>query len=110
MNAQPDRKPRGADGEAVSPAAATWVPPESPDGGVRPAWMPPEAQQPYGQAYGSYGAPPYVAPPPAWQQPPHGQPHRKPRMPRWAKIVVVVGVITYVLGFIGELVNLLLSR
>jgi hypothetical protein len=122
VNAQPDRKPPGADGEAVSPAAATWVPPESPDGGVRPAWMPPEAQQPYGQAYGSHGshgshgAPPYVAPPPAWQQPPHGQqplhgqPHRKPRMPRWAKIVVVVGVITYVLGFIGELVNLLLSR
>jgi hypothetical protein len=32
-------------------------------------------------------------------------------MPRWAKIVVVVGVITYVLGFIGQMINILvLSR
>jgi hypothetical protein len=123
VNAQPgepDRQPYDADvsardSEAVSPAAATWVPPESPDAGARPAWMPPGTQpgQPYGQSYGSPGPPPpYGAPPPGWQQPPpYGQPYRKPGMPRWAKIVVVVGVITYVLGFIVQMINMLvLSR
>lgn len=126
MNArpdEPDRQPydghRPADeergfagqGEAVSPAAATWVPPESPDAASRPAWLPPGTQpgQPYGQAY---GPPPYGAPPPGWQQPPpYGPPARKAGMPRWAKIVVVIGVITYVLGFIGQMINMLvLSR
>jgi hypothetical protein len=113
VNAQPDepdRQPydghRPADeergfagqGEAVSPAAATWVPPESPDAASRPAWLPPGTQpgQPYGQAYGP---------------PPYGPPARKAGMPRWAKIVVVIGVITYVLGFIGQMINMLvLSR
>jgi hypothetical protein len=129
VNAQPgepDRQPydaaddvpdRGSvrDSAAVPPAAATWVPPESPDAGARPAWLPPGAQQPYGQAYsphGPPGPPPYGAPPPGWQQPPpYGQPYRKPGMPRWAKIVVIIGVITYVLGFIGQMINMLvLSR
>jgi hypothetical protein len=118
---EPDRQPYKAvddvparDGEAVPPAAATWVPPESPGAGARPAWMPPGTQpgQPYGQAYGAPGPPPYGAPPPGWQQPPpYGQPYRKPGMPRWAKIVVGIGVITYVLGFIGQMINMLvLSR
>jgi hypothetical protein len=107
---EPDKQPYEA-ADDVPPAAATWVPPESPDAGARPAWLPPGAQP--GRRYGpGYGPPPYGAPPPGWQQPPpYGPPARKAGMPRWAKIVVVIGVITYVLGFIGQMINMLvLSR
>ena len=114
QSGEPDRQPHEA-ADDVPPAPATWVPPESPEAGARPAWLPPGAPpQPYGpQPYGQgYGPPPYGTPPPGWQQPPpYGPPARKPGMPRWAKIVIVIGVITYVLGFIGQMINILvLSR
>lgn len=100
-------------------AAATWVPPESPDA-ARPAWLPPSTRpgEPHGPAYGPppgpyggpYGAPPpgpYGAPPPYGNGPMPG----KPRMPRWAKIVLVVGVGFYVLAALGELLRFaLLTR
>jgi hypothetical protein len=63
--------------------------------------VPPPAG-PYGgpQPYGS----PYGTPPPYGNGP---GPH-KPRMPRWAKIVLVIGVGFYVLGALAELLNLVL--
>lgn len=132
----------GEDSGAVrdhEPAASTWVPPESPETGARPAWLPPGAHpgQPYGPPPGeAYGAPPPGWPPPYGGQPPYGGPsspyggpppygqlsygqppygaqpgHRKPRMPRWAKIVLVVGVVFYGLSAIWQIFNMLvLSR
>lgn len=122
---------------AVPDPAATWVPPESP-GTARPAWLPPGTRpgEPYGPPPGhTYGAPPPPYGPydpygsygggggPYGGQPPYGNPYgapppygtqagpRKPRMPRWAKIVLVVGVGLYVLGALAQLFDLaILSR
>jgi hypothetical protein len=93
---------RGSAGAAESLAASTWVPPESLDPGAHPAWMPPGAQ--HGQQYPT----PYGQPPPHPQPPPYVRqgPPARPRMPRWAKIVLVIGIVTYVLGGILELVNI----
>ncbi|MGH3379877.1 MAG: hypothetical protein ACRDP6_34620 [Actinoallomurus sp.] len=119
MNARP------GDDEAPS----TWVPVESAEPGTQPAWLPPgthsgqpygpppgqpygqQSGRPYGQPYGgppSYGAqpPPYGTPPPYGAQP--GRP--KPRMPRWAKVVLVVGVVFYVLLAIWQGFSILVLR
>jgi len=115
-------------------AASTWVPVESPEAGTRPAWLPPGTGpgRPYGpppgEAYSTpppgwdqspyggsppYGTPsPYGGPPPygalpyGTQPPPYGARPGKPRMPRWAKVVLVVGVAVYVLGAIWQLFSL----
>ena len=120
-------------------AAATWVPPESPDA-ARPAWLPPGAHpgEPYGPPpghagfgtalppppTGPYGGPhqyaasyqnPYGTPPP--HPNPYGAPppyaagtgHRR-RMPRWAKIVLVVGIGMYLASAVVQMVNLLLQH
>ncbi len=106
-------------------AASTWVPLESPGAGTQPAWLPPGMAP--GEAYGPQpGQPgpagpmgqPYAAPPPLWEQrppgpPPYGQATGpvKPRMPRWAKVVLVVWGILAVLGFIAQVLEMvLLSR
>lgn len=121
-------------------AAATWVPPESPDAarpawlppGAHPGEsygpppghagfgtaLPPPPTGPYGGPHqyaasyqDTYGTPPshpnpYGAPPPYTP----GPTAHRPRMPRWAKIVLVVGIGFYVLSGIAEVVNLLLLQ
>jgi hypothetical protein len=115
VNAQPGEPGRRNEpADDVPPAAATWVPPEAAVPGARPAWLPPGGLgQPYGPDYGpDYGPQPYAAPP-GWPPPQYGQAPVQGRrgMPRWAKIVLIVGVIFYALAFIGQMVDLfLLSR
>jgi hypothetical protein len=125
---------------APGEAAATWVPPASPDAGhpawlppgARPGepYGPPAGQEGFGTGLppppvGPYGGPhqyaasyqdPYGTPPP--HPGPYGAPppyvagptgHR-PRMPRWAKIVLVVGIGLYLISAVAQVVNLLLFR
>jgi hypothetical protein len=109
MNAQPDPS------AGPNPAAATWVPPEPLDAGPRPAWVPPGAADlpAYERAYGPMGGPPQ-APPPGWTgpppAPPYGAPPQRKGMPRWAKIVLVLGVASYALGIVFQLVEMLYLR
>lgn len=117
MNAQPDELDRRNEPADVPPAAATWVPPESAAPGARPAWLPPGGiNQPYGQDYGQQpygpdrGRRPYGAPPGWPPSPQYGQAPVQGRrgMPRWAKIVLIVGVVFYAFAFIGQMLNLFL--
>jgi hypothetical protein len=117
VNAQPDG-PDERPHDDVPPATETWVPPEPPAAGARAAWLPPGARpgEPYDQAQGSYGPPPYGQPygappgwqrqpPPGWQQQqPYGPPPRRPGISRRAKIIVAGAVVLYILIFIGQMV------
>jgi hypothetical protein len=129
-----DQRPGEPDHGGRPPGDDAWVPPE-PAGAVRPAWLPPGVRpgepygtphgqvygQPdgraygqadgraYGQAHGPYaGSPPYGSPyggpPPYGSGPGHG----KPRMPRWAKVVLVLGVGFYLVSAVAGLVDLML--
>jgi hypothetical protein len=106
-------------------AASTWIPVESPEAGTRPAWLPPGTRP--GQPYGPPPGEAYDTPPPGWEHPPYGgapppygtQPpygygaptvHPKPRMPRWAKVVLGVGVAVYVLGAVWQMFSLMILR
>jgi hypothetical protein len=111
MNARPDDLPP-QDGPA-DPAASTWVPPEPLDAAPRSAWIPPGTPP---QAYGTPPMPPPVPPPmppygphppaPPYGGPPAYGPPARRRMPRWAKIVIVVAVAGYAISLLIQVLNL----